>query len=36
MGNALDRVRMAQEVNDALALYRTRFPGHTFVLCRLA
>ena len=25
-----------ERLSDLLRLYRTRFPGHTFVLCRLA
>ena len=26
----------AVHVEETLSVYRTRFPGHTFVLCRLA
>ena len=30
------RQERAGKLEEAVALYRTRFPGHTFVLCRLA
>ena len=32
----LPRLLLAWVCSEAVRMYRTRFPGHTFVLCRLA